>query len=109
MVVLRKGNEMRQGTTPTHNFTIPFGVSSIKEVMVLYAQDDTVIVRKNTEDCTMVGNVVSVKLSQEDTFKFDHKKNVQIQIRVLTTTDDALLSDIKVVDVQKCLDDGVLV
>lgn len=76
---------MIRGTTPTHTFEIPFNTSMIASVRVVYAQDDAVIVTKCTEDCIFDGNTINVTLTQEDTLKFDCKKCVQIQLRVLTT------------------------
>ena len=37
---------MIQGTTPTHTFTIPFDVSLIKELKVVYAQQGEIVLEK---------------------------------------------------------------
>ena len=99
---------MIRGTTPTHTFNIPFDTSVVKEVKILYAQDDVKVLEKNTEDCALSGNSVSVTLTQEDTFKLDCKKPVEIQIRVLTLDGEALTSVPEKVGVSKCLDNEVL-
>lgn len=99
---------MIRGTTPTHTFTIPFDVSSIKEVKIIYSQSDEQIICKRAEDCELSGTTIKTTLSQEDTFKFDCKKMVQIQVRVLTKAGQALSSLIQNVTVEKCLDDEVL-
>ena len=98
---------MIRGTTPTHTFVLPFETTTVKSAKVVYAQSDVAIVEKTS--CDMDGNTLSVKLTQEETLKFDCKKNVEIQLRILTEGDDALTSDIIVVDVMRCLDDEVLV
>lgn len=98
---------MIRGTTPTHTFVLPFDTSVVKSAKVLYAQSDVVIFEKTS--CTMDGNTLSVRLTQEETLEFDCKKNVEIQLRILTEADDALTSDIIVADVMRCLDDEVLV
>lgn len=100
---------MVRGTTPTHTYTLPFDTSIIKVVEITYAQLDAVIVKKTTDDCTLDGNTVTVRLTQEDTLQFDHRQNVQIQLRVLTKAGDALASEIRRVSVQQCLGNEVLV
>ena len=99
---------MIRGTTPTHTFTIPFDTALIKEVRVVYAQADTPIVWKETKDCTLEGKTISTTLTQEDTLKFDCKKTVQIQIRVLTTAGEVLSTLVQNIMVEKCLDSEVL-
>lgn len=97
-----------RGTTPTHKFTLPFDTGIVKTVKVLYAQDDIVVLEKEGEACNCSGNTVTVKLTQEDTFKFDCNKFVQIQVRVITQDDNSLVSEVKCVSVAKCLEDEVL-
>lgn len=99
---------MIRGTTPTHIFTLPFDVSLVKAVMVIYAQKDQEVFTKGTNDCELEGNTISVRLTQEDTLKLKHKNNVQIQIKVLTEANDALVSDIVSVKCGQCLSDEVM-
>lgn len=99
---------MIRGTTPTHTFTIPFDTSLIKEVRVVYAQADEPIICKETADCSLKGQEISTTLTQEETFKFDCKKAVQIQIRVLTTAGEVLATRVQSVSVDKCLDNEVM-
>ena len=99
---------MIQGTTPTHTFTLPFDVSMIDKVRIIYSQKDQPVVTKNTEDCQLEGENVVVVLTQEDTFAFDHNEPVEIQIRMLTVGGDAIASHIKKVDCAKCLEKEVL-
>ena len=99
---------MIQGTTPTHIFTIPIDVEQVKKLEVSYAQNGVVIVKKDLTDCSVNGHTYTVKLSQEETLKFVANTNVQIQIRVLTVSDDALASKIKTRTVLEILDKAVL-
>lgn len=99
---------MIRGTTPTHTFNIPFDTSLVDEVKILYAQDDVVVIEKTTADCTLDYKKISVTLTQEDTFAFDCKKAVEIQLRVLTTAGEALATVPEKVGVTKCLDNEVL-
>lgn len=96
------------GTTPTHTFKLKnVDTSLIKKARVLYSQDDVLILTK--EDCTIEDNTIKVRLTQDDTFKFDHNKNVVIQLRILTTGNDALATVPHKVGVIECLENEVLI
>lgn len=99
---------MIQGTTPTHQFTIPMDASSVQLARVTYAQKDKVLLTKEGDDCRVEGNVIEVKLTQEETLLFDEFSSVQIQVRVLTTAGDALASDLIRVPCGAILDKEVL-
>lgn len=99
---------MIKGTTPTHVFMIPLLESEIKTVEITYSQDDKEILQKHTEDCVIEDGAVTVKLSQEETFAFDHKKRIQCQIRILTTSNEVQSSKVKLLTVEQCLSDEVL-
>lgn len=99
---------MTRGTTPTHTFKLPFSSSMVKEAMIIYAQNDVEVFRKNTEDCIIEGDEISVTLTQEETFMLNHRQNVQIQLRVLTTEGKALASNVNVISIHQCLNDEVI-
>lgn len=99
---------MIRGTTPTHIFRLPFNTSLIDEVRIIYAQSDEQLLIKEKDDCELNDDTISVTLSQEDTFKFDCTKCVQIQVRILTLEGQALASSIKHIKVDKCLDSEVM-
>jgi predicted small metal-binding protein len=99
---------MRRGTTPTHTFTLPIAVDNVSEALIVYAQSDEEILRKTVNHCRMDGNTLAVDLTQEETFLFDCKRRVQIQVRVLTMDGKALASNIITTDVDKCLSNEVL-
>lgn len=84
---------MRIGTTPTHTFTLPYTVANTaKKVRVIYKQADEVVI---TKDITLLtGEDVIVKLTQEETLQFHHRKPIEIQLQVLTDDGNALTSDI---------------
>lgn len=100
---------MRRGTTPTHTFVLPFNVEAVQAVQVIYRQDGENILVLEKEDCTMSGKVVSVRLTQEDTFAFKDDTNVEIQIRVLTEDGEAMASDPMIVGCGRCLTEDVLI
>ena len=99
---------IRRGTTPTHTFTLPCDSSVIKEVMIIYAQNDAEVICKTKDHCKIEGNTVTVTLTQSDTLKFNHRYNVQVQVRILTLDGVAAASDIEVVSVRKLLNDEVM-
>lgn len=100
---------MRIGTTPTHKFTIPINTDVVKEVEVTYCQANKIILQKHIGDCQLEGNAIKTTLSQEDTFLFDEKQNVEIQVRVLDLNGAAFASNIMCVDAKRCLSKEVLV
>jgi hypothetical protein len=108
LVLHKEVKIMIRGTTPTHIFNIPFDTSLVDEVKVTYAQDDVVVLEKHTVDCTLEGATISVTLTQEDTFLFNCKKAVEVQIRVLTINGEAFASIVEKIGVSKCLDNEVL-
>ena len=99
---------MRLGTTPTHQFIIPFEVSMIQEFKVTYSQRDKIILEKYLEDFQTDENSLFITLTQEETFLFASGIDVDIQARVLTTGNEALASDIYCISASRCLDSEVL-
>ena len=100
---------MMPGTTPIHLFNLPFDTDMVDKVKITYLQNDKEVLTKTKADCALDGNTVSVTLTQEDTFRFNSKKEVEIQIRVLTLGGEVLGSIPVKVGVSKCLDNEVLV
>lgn len=100
---------MRRLTTPEHKFTLQIDPSVISKIRITYAQNNAIVLTKENGDVSLDGNVATVKLTQEETKKFVADKEVEIQARVLTLGGDALASEIIKVDVQKVLDDEVMV
>lgn len=96
------------GTTPTHTFTLPFDVSLVKTIKVIYAQKGVQVLCKRGEGCQLDGKKVVTRLTQEETFLFDCRELVQIQLRILTNGGDALKSKIMLVRPDECFDNEVL-
>jgi hypothetical protein len=103
-----KGGKMGRGTTKTHTFELPFDSKKIQSLRVVYKQNGRIVFKKAGDDIQIKGNVVTVKLSQEDTFAFSSDSVVEIQLRVLLTNGDAKNSDIIKTSVAQCLDDEVI-
>lgn len=99
---------MTQGTTPEFVFELPFSTDNIKNAKVIFASYGGTKLEKQFKDCHFEGNKITVKLTQSETFRFDCTKSLNIQLRILTHNDEALLSNTFVTDVCKCFDNEVL-
>lgn len=99
---------IRRCSTPTHTFTLPFDTSDIKSLMVIYAQGGNEVFHKNKEDCNLDGNTLSLTLTQEETKAFNHKLDVQVQLRVLAYNGSSIVSDIETIAVKTVLNDEVM-
>lgn len=99
---------MIRGSTPTHIFTVPIDTKLLTCVHIVYAQNDTVVLVKHTEDCELDGYKITTTLTQEETFLFDCSKNVQIQLRLKTNDNTVLSSEVMTVYVGKCLENEVI-
>lgn len=99
---------MIRGTTPTHTFTIPFETDLIADLRISYAQSNGEIVSKIKDDATLVGNTISVTLTQEDTLKFDCSQKVLVQIKIKTHKGEVMGSDVMCISVERCLNEEVL-
>ena len=101
---------MRQGTTPTYEIELdePIDVSSVKNAKVTFSYNGEVILQKYLCDCEFDGKVFKVTLTQEETFMFEAHSIIKIQLRVVTTAEDALATDEFDDFIDRCLDDEVL-
>ena len=99
---------MIRGTTPTHTFQIPFSTNLLKEVRIIYAQAGSAIVEKNTEDCSLDGTDITVKLTQEETMRFSERKIAELQLRVLLNDGNALATPVLRLDVGELLKDEII-
>ena len=100
--------DIMQGTTPTHTFTVPFDTSVIKTARFVYTQDDEAKIIKEGDDVKLEGNEVSTTLTQEDTFLLRPCGTVYLLLRVLTEGGDAQTSDPVTLLCRGCADKEVL-
>ena len=99
---------MIRGSTPTHTFDIPIDGSIIDKLEIVYHQGEN-IVTKTEKDCEIYGEIVKVKLSQDDTLSFQNtSRSVRVQMRIKTTSGDVMISDISTLSVEECLFQGVI-
>ena len=106
---------MIRGTTPQIDFHLPFDTSSIKTVWVTFSQYDEELFTVSTENLTMSGSKIIVKLTQAQTLLLKPEKllrgsnDIEIQLRILTNTGDALASNIMRTSAGRILKDGEIV
>ena len=96
------------GTTPTHHFDLPFDASMVSAARVIYKQNGTEILRKETDDFKKEGNRISVTLSQEETFLFDWRCSVKCQLRVRDVSGKVMNTKTLIISTEECLDCEVL-
>ena len=99
---------MFQGTTPTHRFNVDIDTALISKLRISYEQNGKIVLTKEKEDCTLNGYTITTKLDQEETIKFDAPGNVRIQLHVITTSGDSLVTKPVSVPVYILLDKVVL-
>lgn len=99
---------MIRGTTPTLEFTIPFDTNLLEEAYVTLAQNKKIVIDKSLSECRCSDNVLSVKLTQEETLLLSSNSTVEIQIRARTKDGNAVASEIMAVSPDRILKDGVI-
>ena len=99
---------MRKGTTPTFTFTLPFGTDIVQKAKAIFKYEDGTKLSKVVGADNFAGNVIVIKLTQEETLQFRCNTHVKLQLRVLTVGGDALASAVYPVFVEECLDTEVL-
>lgn len=107
----RKGsdeNMIGKGCTCINTFTLPFVQKDVKAICISYAQNKKVLFEKKLEDCTFSDGKVSVRLTQEDTLKFDSFKIIQIQLKVKLNGDVVVKSKIIETITDDILCEGVI-
>lgn len=110
---------IRRGTTPTHIFTMPFQIPNGSRIRVVYVQNNNIILECTTERCEIDNNIISYKLTSDETLLFDCDMHyiegryqtvpIEIQVGIHTPDDNKMWSNIITTSVEKCLrEDGVI-
>lgn len=98
---------MIRGTTPTHVFETDVDLRNFR-IYITYKQRGSIVIEKTNEDCTITSTSVTVKLTQDDTLRFNIDAPVKIQIRAVAVSGDAIASDIIDTTAREILKDGVI-
>ena len=102
---------MIRGTTPTLLFNLPFSASLIKsaEITIKYVDGlKKVLIIKTLEDCELGETSIATTLTQEETLQFPAPATASIQLRILTTDDTAMATEVYNVKVKKLLSGDVI-
>lgn len=99
---------MTRGTTPELAFQLPFDAGALTKLSIAFEQDDVLVLEKKLEDCTVSGQQVSVRLTEEDTLAFRQNGSVlQIQLRC-GIGEKRLASEVITATVGRILKEGTL-
>lgn len=71
-----------RGTTPEHEFELPYPVEIVDSVRVTYVQPRGISFTKPAEECVISEGKITVALTQEETFSFDARKKAEVEIRI---------------------------
>lgn len=99
---------MIRGTTPTLEFVLPFSTSQLSCAWVTISINGEVLIDKPLEECQCAGDMLTLRLTQEDTLKLQCDCVAEIQIRAKTLGGDAIASNIIRERVARILKDGVI-
>ena len=98
---------MRQGTTPTIQITInDIDLNEMQNIYVVFEQNGYIL-KKESSDLDIEGNIISVLLSQEETLNFKEGP-CNIQLRMITKGGVAIASPIKTTKVYRVLNKEVI-
>ena len=99
---------MTRGTTPELTFQLPFDAGALTKLSSAFEQDGVLVLEKKLEDCTVSGQQVSVRLTEEDTLAFRQNGSVlQIQLRC-GIGEKRLASEVITATVGRILKEGTL-
>ena len=102
-----QGEIMRQGTTPTIQITInDIDLNKMQNIYVVFEQNGYIL-KKESSDLDIEGNVISVLLSQEETLNFK-EGTCNIQLRMITKGGVAIASPVKTTKVYRVLNKEVI-
>lgn len=101
---------IRRGTTPTLTFEFEENLEDydIDELYVTFAQRDIVFLELDKNSVVIEGNILQLKLTQEETLKIMPYVLVAIQIRMRDTDDNAYATELMYVDAEQVLKGGVI-
>lgn len=85
---------MIQGTTPTHEYTLPVAADQIAKLRLTYSQSGRTVLTKTEADMERSGYTWAVKLTQNETFKFKPGE-AEAEIRGLCTDGNVVQNDPK--------------
>lgn len=103
-------SKIYQGTTAENIFILPFAISSFQKLKITYRQGENIVHTKylTDEGVSFEGNTIKVHFTQMETFYFDDKRELEIQIRGKTVDGEVAESEPIITTVGECFDREVL-
>jgi hypothetical protein len=71
-----------RGTTPKHEFDLPYPLETVKDLRITYGQGKKIIFVKDINDCTVTEGKITLYLTQEETLSFIPNKRLYIEVRI---------------------------
>lgn len=110
---------MVRGETNTDTFIIETAIRNPKAVQVTYRQGNYIIIQKQLKDLEYeilydedlqeeYATQITCSLTQQETFEFWANDYAMVQVRIITEDDESLVSNIKKLKVEECLDCNIL-
>ena len=82
-----------RGTTPEHEFDVPYSLEMIKDVRVTYAQGKKTVFTKKLYNCRIENGKVYIALTQEETLMFVPNKPLEIELKILLFNNKVVVSE----------------
>ena len=99
---------MIRGTTPDLEFKLPFNTDVIESVWITFSQFNKELLTLDKASCAFKDDVITTRLTQEQTLLFTENAYVEIQLRVLTKDGTAIASNIMRSPNQRILKGGII-
>ncbi|MBR4079860.1 MAG: hypothetical protein IKK29_06570 [Christensenellaceae bacterium] len=100
---------MKRGATSTHKFVLPIPTDGLKTIQITYSQNGKIVLQKKNAEIRTDGYELTTVITQAQSFLFDSRSYVDIQVRVLTIDDVAFASQPMRTTVSVSLDNEVLI
>lgn len=84
---------MIRGTTPKHDFSMPYSVDEVEDIRITYGQNNKTVLTKIKKDCSIEKDIISLRLTQQDTLSFIPNKNIYIEIRILLSNNQVVQTE----------------
>lgn len=82
-----------RGTTPEHEFYVPYSRDMIKDIRITYAQNKKAVFVKKIYDCRFENEKVYIDLSQAETLMFVPNRHLEIEIKILLLNNKVVMSE----------------
>ena len=99
---------MTRGTTPLLAFRVGFDTSEISKLYITISQYRKKVIEKDISNCQINGNMITTRLTQEDTLKLTPDILVEVQMRCLLDDGNAIASNIISCPAGRILKEGAI-